>query len=45
MSESFKEALPWIGGALLVVVLVTMAVIWSLPDPDILPGIYEFQVL
>lgn len=45
MREGLREALPWIAGALVVVVLVAVAVWLSLPEEDILPDIYEFQVL
>jgi|GEM_PF-3159010 len=45
MSDGLKDALPWIGGALLVVGLVVAAVLWSLPEDDLLPEIYEYQVL
>ncbi len=45
MSDSLKDALPWIAGALVVVVLVVVAVLMSMPEDDILPDIYEYQVL
>jgi hypothetical protein len=45
MSEGLKDALPWIVGALLVVLVVVAAVLMSMPEHDLLPGIYEYQVL
>ena len=45
MFQGLKDALPWLGGALLVVLLVAAAVLLSMPEEDILPDIYEYQVL
>ncbi len=45
MDDGLRRSLPWIAGSVALIVVVAALVWWSLPEADLLPVIYDYQVL